>query len=66
MMKKYLYLFVIFVTFTSPAFSATVYKQVGQEGIANFTDDLGKVPDAYRVRVDTDKVSAWIISTGAA
>ena len=54
------------MTLTSPAFSAAVYKVVDQEGIANFADDLGKVPDAYRIRVDTDKVSDWIISTGTA
>ena len=64
--KKYLILLVILMTLTSPAFSAAVYKVVDHEGIANFADDLGKVPDAYRIRVDTDKVSAWIISTGTA
>ena len=65
-MKKYLYLFVILMTFSSPAFGATVYKWLDQRGIVNFTDDLNKVPSAYRSRVETEVAEETVIPTPSA
>jgi hypothetical protein len=53
-MKKYLYLFVILMTFSSPVFGATVYKWVDKDGVTNFTDDYNKIPPSSRDRVEVE------------
>jgi mRNA-degrading endonuclease HigB of HigAB toxin-antitoxin module len=43
------------LTFSLPAYSATVYRWVDKEGVVNFTDDLSKVPPSYRNRVEMEE-----------
>ena len=50
-MKKFFILLILFI-FSFPAYSATIYKWVDKEGVLNFTDDLSKVPPAYRNQVE--------------
>jgi len=49
------YILLILLAFFMPAYSATIYKWVDKEGAVNFTDDLSKVPPAYRNRVETEE-----------
>ena len=49
------YILLILLAFFMPAYSATIYKWVDKEGAVNFTDDLSKVPPAYRDRVKTEE-----------
>ncbi len=53
-MRKILYI-ICFLVFISSAHGATVYKWVDKEGVVNFTDDLSKVPAAYRNRVEMEE-----------
>jgi chromosome segregation ATPase len=50
-MKKVLILLVLLI-FAVPAYAATVYKWVDREGIVNYTDDIGNVPQPYRNQVE--------------
>jgi len=49
------FILLILLTFSLPAYSATIYKWVDKEGIVNFTDDLSKVPPSYRNRVEKEE-----------
>lgn len=51
---KNVFILLILLVFTSPAFGATIYKWVDKEGVVNFTDDYNKVPSEYRDRVETE------------
>jgi hypothetical protein len=52
-MKKFLILLIV-LTFTIPAYAATIYKWVDEKGAAHFTDDLSKVPPSYQDRVEVE------------
>lgn len=49
-----LIVFLILMTFSLPAYSATIYKWVDKEGVVNFTDDPDKVPPSFRDRVEVE------------
>jgi hypothetical protein len=49
------FILLILLIFSQPAYSATLYKWVDKEGVANFTDDLSKVPPSYRNRVEMEE-----------
>jgi prefoldin subunit 5 len=53
-MRKFL-IFLILLTFTVPAYAATVYKWVDKDGVVNYTDDYGQVPALYRNRVEAQE-----------
>jgi len=50
-----LFILLILLIFSLPAYSATIYRWVDKEGVVNFTDDLGKVPPAYRNQVEKEE-----------
>jgi hypothetical protein len=52
---KRLFTLLILLAFVVPAYGATIYKWVDQDGVVNFTDDLSKVPPSYRNRVETEE-----------
>ncbi len=52
-MKMFLILLIV-LTFTIPAYAATIYKWVDKDGVVNFTDDLSKVPPSYQDRVEVE------------
>jgi hypothetical protein len=52
-MKK-LFILLILLVFTSPAYAATAYKWVDKEGVVNFTDDFSNVPPEYLAQVSTE------------
>ncbi len=45
----------LLLVFTSPAYTATVYKWVDKNGVVNFTDDIDKIPPSYRDRVEKEE-----------
>ena len=45
------FILLILLVFISPAYAATIYKWVDEEGIVNYTDDYNKVPTLYLDRV---------------
>ena len=49
-MRKFL-IILILLTFTIPAYAATIYKWVDKEGTVNFTDNYNQIPSAYRDQV---------------
>lgn len=51
---KEVFILLILLVFTSPAYGATIYKWVDKEGVVNFTDDYNKVPSEYRDRVEKE------------
>ena len=51
---KNVFILLILLVFTSPAYGATIYKWVDKESVVNFTDDYNKVPSEYRDRVQTE------------
>jgi hypothetical protein len=53
-MRNFFILLVLLI-FSLPAYSATLYRWVDKEGVVNFTDDLSKVPPAYRNRVEMEE-----------
>lgn len=53
-MKK-LPIVIILLIFAAPVYPATIYKWVDKEGVVNFTDDLSKIPPAYRNRVEMEE-----------
>jgi hypothetical protein len=53
-MKKLLILLILLV-FTVPGYTATIYKWVDKEGVVHFTDDISKVPPAYRNQIKTEE-----------
>jgi len=53
-MKRF-FILLILLTFSIPAYSATIYRWVDKDGVVNFTDDLSKVPSSYRNRVETEE-----------
>jgi hypothetical protein len=53
-MKKLLILLIL-LTFTIPAYAATIYKWVDKDGVVNFTDDYDRVPPLYRDQVIEEK-----------
>jgi len=60
-MRKFLVLLIL-LTFTVPAYAATIYKWVDKDGVVNYTDDYNKVPFLYHDRVEvleffTERVS---------
>ncbi len=52
-MRKFL-ITLLLLTFTIPAYAATIYKWVNKEGTVNFTDDYNQIPSAYRDQVKTE------------
>ena len=52
-MKK-VFILLILLVFTSPAYGATIFKWVDKEGVVNFTDDYNKVPSEYRDRIEVE------------
>ncbi|HUL22754.1 MAG TPA: DUF4124 domain-containing protein [Thermodesulfobacteriota bacterium] len=54
MMRKFFILLILFI-FSVPAYSATIYRWVDKDGVVNFTDDLSKVPSAYRNQVEKEE-----------
>jgi uncharacterized protein YfcZ (UPF0381/DUF406 family) len=50
-MRKFLILLIL-LTFTVPAYAATIYKWVDKDGVVNYTDDYNKVPTLYHDRVE--------------
>jgi chromosome segregation ATPase len=52
-MKKALILLILLI-FCSPAYAATAYKWVDNEGVVNYTDDHDRIPSDYRARVSTE------------
>jgi hypothetical protein len=53
-MKKLLFIIIAMGFCVFSANAALVYKWVDKDGVVNFTDDLSKVPPAYRDRVKTE------------
>jgi len=45
----------ILLTFTIPAYAATIYKWVDKDGVVNFTDDYDRVPPLYRNQVKEEE-----------
>jgi len=61
-MKKFLILLTL-LSFSVPAYAATIYKWVDKDGVANYTDDYSQVPALYHNRVEaleffTEKTSS--------
>jgi hypothetical protein len=52
-MKKSL-IFLILLTFVSPAYAATTYKWVDEKGVLGFTDDPSIIPPEYRDQVSIE------------
>ena len=50
-MRKVVILMIL-LTFTMPAYAATIYKWVDKDGVVNYTDEYNKVPTLYRGRVE--------------
>jgi hypothetical protein len=50
-MLKFIILLIL-LTFTTPAYAATIYKWVDKDGVVNYTDDYNKVPTLYHDRVE--------------
>jgi len=60
-MLKFIILLIL-LTFTTPAYAATIYKWVDKDGVVNYTDDYSQVPALYHGRVEaleffTERVS---------
>ena len=53
-MKKLLFIILAMGFCVFSANAAVVYKWVDKDGVVNYTDDLNKVPPAYRDRVKTE------------
>lgn len=53
-MKKLLICLILLI-FAAPGYAATIYKWVDKEGVVNFTDDISKVPPAYRNQIKTEE-----------
>jgi len=53
-MKKLL-ISLILLIFAAPVYAATIYKWVDKQGVVNFTDDISKVPPAYRNQIETEE-----------
>jgi len=45
----------VFLIFISPVYAGPIYKWTDENGVVHFSDDLSKVPPAYRDRVGTEK-----------
>ena len=53
-MKKLLICLTLLI-FAAPGYAATIYKWVDKQGVVNFTDDISKVPPAYRNQIETEE-----------
>ena len=53
-MRRIFYI-LAFLIFISPVYAGPIYKWTDEKGVVHFSDDLGKVPPAYRNRVETEK-----------
>jgi hypothetical protein len=53
-MRK-LSIFLILLIFSAPVHAVTIYKWVDKEGVVNFTDDVSKIPPAYRNQIETEE-----------
>jgi hypothetical protein len=52
-MKK-VFILLILLAFTSPAYALTAYKWVDKKGVVNFTDDYSNVPSEYSAQISTE------------
>jgi hypothetical protein len=53
-MRRILYT-LVFLVLLSPAYAENIYKWTDEKGVVHYSDDLNKVPPAYRNRVDVEK-----------
>jgi hypothetical protein len=53
-MRRIIFIFV-FLVFISPLYAGAIYKWTDEKGGVHFSDDLNKVPAAYRDRVEVEE-----------